>query len=206
MKKTVITLAALMISVASLAQSQGNYIMVINNDTIQIDIDSDIHYKTFSGEELTIRITQPEILTYSDNMISFNYYRDLGVSDSKIDEGIEQCMIMKSTGNGFMVQKYRTINPNGLTELMLNEIIKESISYGYSKTEKKFKKKLRSGHTIEGIQATLTYKGEKEIYTVATYGGKDEGIIVVTLMLDDDYQDDKKFIDLFLETLEIKEK
>ncbi len=206
MTKTIITLTALLLSFASLAQNQGNYIIVINNDSIQVDLDADILYETSSGEELTIKITQPEILTYSDDMISFNYDRYLSISDSKIDEGVEQCMILKSTGNGFMVQKYRTINPSSLTELMLNEITKESISYGYSKTEEKFKKKLRSDHTIEGIKATLTYKGEKEVYTVATYGGKDEGIIVITMMLDDDYQCDKEIIDLFLETLEIKEK
>ena len=40
-----------------------------------------------------------------------------------------------------MVQKFKTIDPSSLTRLMLNEITKESISYGYSKTEKKFRKK-----------------------------------------------------------------
>lgn len=113
-------------------------------------------------------------------------------------------MIIKSTGNGFMVQKYKTINPSSLTQLMLNEITKESVSYGYSKTEKQFKKKLKSGQTIEGIQATLTYKGGKEVYTVATYGAKDEGIIVITMMLNEEYKDGKEIIELFLETLEIK--
>ena len=206
MIKTILTLGAFLISSMIFAQNQGNYIIIINNDSIQIDLNNDFEYKTTSGEELTIRVTQPDILTYSDDMISFNYDKSLGVSNSIIDEGIEQCMIMKSTGNGFMVQKYQTINPSSLTQLMLNEIIKESINYGYSKTEKKFKKKLKSGQTIEGIQATLTYKGEKEVYTVATYGAKDEGIIVVTMLLSEDYKEDNEIIELFLETLEINDK
>jgi hypothetical protein len=199
------TLGVLLVSILSFAQTQGNYIIIINNDSIRVDLNNEVDYTNKSGEELTIKVIQPEIQTYSDDMISFSHNKSLNVSNSKIEEGLEQCMIMKSTGNGFMVQKYKTINPSSLTQLMLNEITKESISYGYSKTEKKFSKKIKSGQTIEGIQATLTYKGEKEVYTVATYGGKDEGIIVVTMLLNDDFKEDKEIIELFLHTLSIND-
>jgi hypothetical protein len=111
---------------------------------------------------------------------------------------------MKSSGNGFIVQKYHRINPSSLTQLMLNEITKESISYGYVKSEKNFQKKLLSGQVIDGIEATLTYKAEKEKYIVATYGGKDEGIIVIVMLLNEDFKtEDSKMIDLFLNTLKI---
>lgn len=198
------TLGMILIGSLTFAQESGNYIVIINNDSIRINLNEDHKHKTSSGEELTIKVIQPDILTYSDAMISFNYEKSLSVSNSVIEVGIEQCMVVKSTGNGFLVQKYSTLDPSGLTELMLNELTKESVSYGYTKKEKKFKKKLSSGQTIEGIQATLKYKGESEIYTVATYGGKDEGIIVITMLLNDDF-DDKKIIDLFLDTLKIKE-
>ncbi len=197
-------LVALLILFISFVHGQENYIVIINNDSIKAKLNSEIQYKVSSRKDLTIKIVQPDILTYSDDMISFSYDKSLSVSNSKIDENIEQCMIIKSTGNGFMVQKYHTINPTNLTQLMLQEIIKESISYGYTKVEETFKKKLKSGQTIEGIQATLTYNGEKEIYTVATFGEKDKGIIVVTMFLNEAYIDDKEIIDLFLKTLEIK--
>ncbi|MBL4705836.1 MAG: hypothetical protein JKY54_15020 [Flavobacteriales bacterium] len=177
----IITLGMFLVGSLAFSQKTGNYIVIINNDSIHLDLDASQQYKTSSGEELTIKVIQPNILTYSDDMISFKYDKSLSVSDTKIEVGIEQCMVMKSTGNGFIVQKYKTINPSSLTQLMLNEITKESVNYGYAKKEKKFKKKLLSGQTIVGIRATLTYKGEKEIYTVAAYGGKDEGIIVITM-------------------------
>jgi len=205
MLKSIITLGVMLITTLCFAQTKGNYIVIINNDSIRVNLDNNINYKTTKGEELTVKIIQPEILTYSDDMISFDHNKSLNVSNSKIEEGIEQCMIVKSTGNGFMVQKFKTINPSSLTQLMLNEITKESINYGYSKTEKKFKKKIKSGQTIEGIEATLTYKGESEVYTVATYGAKDEGIIVVTMFLNDDFEEDKEIIELFLETLSIND-
>ncbi|WP_452596822.1 hypothetical protein [Pontimicrobium sp. MEBiC01747] len=204
MKKTITILGALLISFLSYAQNQGNYILIINNDTIHVNLNTDIKHKTSKGEKLNIKLTQPNILFYSDSMISFNHDKSLSVSNSKIEEGIEQCMIMKSTGSGFMVQKYKTINPSGLTRLMLSEITKESLNYGYTMSEEKFSKKLKTGQTIEGIKATLTYKGEKETYTVASYGKKDEGLILLTMLLNEDSKEDKAVIELFLDTLEIK--
>lgn len=205
MIKTILTLGALLIGSLAFTQTTGNYILIINNDTIFVDLDKNQNYTTNSGDQLSLKLTQPEILTYSDDMITFNHKKSLTVSNSKLESEIEQCMIVKSTGNGFMVQKYTSFNPSSLTELMLNELTKESVSYGYSKKEKKFKKKIKSGQTIEGIQATLTYKGSTEVYTVASYGEKDEGIIVVTMFLNDDFKEDKEIIDLFLNSLAIKD-
>lgn len=48
----------------------------------------------------------------------------------------------------------------------------------------------------------MTYKGENEYYTVATYGGKDEGIIVVTMLVSEGFKG-REIIELFLETLSI---
>lgn len=204
MTKIIKILGLLLICSQAFAQEKGNYTIIINKDTIQIDLGLEYHHKTSSGDELDIKVIQSTLQTYSDEMISFNYDKSLSVSNTKIEEGIEQCIAMKATGNGFLVQKYKTMDPSSLTALMLNEITKESIDYGYIKKEKKFKKKLSSGQTIEGVEATLTYKGEKEIYTVATYGGKDEGIIVITMLLSEDSKD-KEIIDLFLNTLKIQE-
>ena len=202
MIKTILTLGILLISSLIFAQNGANYIVIINKDSIYIDLNEDFQYKTTSGDELTIRVTQPDILTYSDDMISFSYDKSLSVSNSNIDSGIDQCAAFNAIGSGFIVQKYKTMDPSSFTEEMLEEMIKESINYGYEKTEKVFEKRLSSGQSIKGIQATLTYEGEKEIYTVATYGGKDEGIIVITMLLYDG-SEDKQMIDLFLDTLKI---
>ncbi|MFK7796578.1 MAG: hypothetical protein AB8E82_03930 [Aureispira sp.] len=187
------------------SQNKGNYILIINNDSISIDLNQPAKHQTAAGATLDIQLVQPSILTYSDDMISFKHHKSLGVSNTKIQTGIEQCMILKSTGNGFMVQKYSTIDPSSLTQLMLNEITKESISYGYTKKEKAFRKKLKSGQTIKGIQATLSYKGEEQIFTVATYGEKDQGIVVVTILINEEFKDDAQIIDLFLDTLRIND-
>lgn len=184
-------------------QHTENYYVIINNDTIRTDLDKTVQYKTSSGEKLNIRIAQPDVVTYSDDMISFKHDKSLSVSNTHVDVGIEQCALINATGSGFAIQKYKTINPSSLTDLMMQEIIKESVSYGYKKVEKPFKRKLVSGQTVEGKQVTLTYKDEVEIYTVAAYGRKDEGIIIITMLLENGYNDGQ-LIELFYDTFELK--
>lgn len=185
-------------------QDAGNYQLIIDGDTLNINLDEAIEYKGAKGKKMNILLRESDIKTYVDDMVSFQYEKGNGVSNTVIEEGIEQCMIMKSTGSGFMVQKYQTFDPSALTRFMLSEITKESVSYGYEKTEEDFKHTLKSGETLTGVTATLTYKGEKEIYTVASYGEKDRGIMVVTMLLVDDFaESDKPMLDLFLKTLRI---
>ena len=205
MKRIAITGYLILALFAIQAQETGNYILFLNNDTIHLNLDVEKVFKKGTSDELKLKLTQPQILTYADDMISFQYDKSMSVSNEDLGDGVEQCMIVQSTGNGFMVQKYKDFNPTGITSLMLNEITKESLNYGYKMKTKDYKKKLVSGHTLEGTHATLTYKSDKEEYIVATYGGKDEGILVITMLMDQESNNEKSVIDLFLESLRVLE-
>ena len=114
-------------------------------------------------------------------------------------------MVMKATGTGYMIQTYKSFNPTMLIDLMLSEITKESVSYGYSKKEEAFEHKLQSGQVLKGKTAKLEYKGEEEVYTVAAYGNKDEGILIMTMLFtDDDYREaDESLLSQLFNTLKV---
>ncbi|PCJ97358.1 MAG: hypothetical protein COA50_04905 [Flavobacteriaceae bacterium] len=188
------------------SQESGNYHLIINGDTTKINLKQAFEYKTKKGEKLTIVIDQPLVQTYSDEMISFQYDKTYGVSKTVIDVGIEQIMVMSSNGNGFIIQKYSTMDPSSLTTLMMGELIKESINYGYEKIEESFTIMLKSGQTLTGLKNTLEYKTEKTTYEVGAYGGKDEGILIVTMLQGDSFSESgESMIKLFLDTLTIKD-
>ncbi len=102
----------------------------------------------------------------------------------QIDTGIEQIMMVTAAGTGVIVQKYDAFNPTMLQEMMLNEVTKESISYGYEMKREDYDKKLVSGETIRVLKAVLEYRGEYEIYEIAAHGRKDEGILIMTMNMD----------------------
>lgn len=199
-----LAIICLLIPVESHAQtSSGNYLLIINGDTINTAIDKPMQYKIATGEELTILLTQPDMLTYSDDMLSFNYPKGSSVIASEIDEELYQIQLSLATGSGFLIQEYLTIDPSMVTRFMLNEITKESVSYGYDKTETAFSKKLRDGKTLSGIKARLEYRGEVETYLVAAYGGKDEGVLLMTMLMGDDDEEAKEVIELLLNSLKL---
>ena len=198
------SLSLLLNAFASIGIAQsGNYILIVNGDSVATDLNEELKI-SHKGEELTIRLTQPDILIYEDEVVSFQYPKDLKVSNAPVEEGIEQCMLVRSTGNGFLVQKYTQMDPSLLNRFMLNELTKESVSYGYSLEEEAVEVQLVSGQKLIGTKATLTYQGYTEYYTVYSYGKKDAGILVVTMLLDETLDQDKEMIDLFLKTLAYK--
>jgi hypothetical protein len=111
-------------------------------------------------------------------------------------------MIATAEGSGIIIQKYATINPAHLNEMMINEVTKESIGYGYTMKREDYHKTLKSGQKIEIDKAVLTYKDEINIYEIATIGQKDEGVLIMTMRMDNNQTGQGvKLIDMLWKTL-----
>jgi hypothetical protein len=93
-------------------------------------------------------------------------------------------MLMTAGGSGLIIQKYKSFNPTLLNELMINEVTKESVNYGFKLSRENYERILKSGQEIKVDKAVLTYKDDTNIYEVLSIGAKDEGVLVVTMRLD----------------------
>lgn len=203
MKKNLIFILLLSIPHIIISQTNSNYILVINGDSIPINLNKDYKHK-LNKKNVSIKLIQPLTLSYSDDVISFKNPNDLSVSKTQIEKSIQQLMVMTATGSGYMIQTYSGFDPSALTQLMVNEITKESVTYGYTKEEEEIEFNLVSGHVLKGLKATLKYKDDTEIYTVTAYGGKDEGIMVITMYLSNEYKNED-VINLLMDSLSIKD-
>jgi hypothetical protein len=113
--------------------------------------------------------------------------------------------MLTAEGSGLLIQKYETLNTTSLNELMLSEMPKESINYGFVSKKSTYQKTLKSGHTINVTRAELRYKDEINIYEITSIGKKDEGILIVTIRLDEDKNTKgQKIINLMWESLIVK--
>ncbi len=66
-------------------------------------------------------------------------------------------------------------------------------------------RKLKSGEKLSVSKAILTYKDNRSIYEVASYGKKDEGIVILTIIPEETIsQQGRKIIDLMWNSLSIK--
>jgi hypothetical protein len=200
--KSLLTVPLLLLSCLVFGQAQKNYILEINGDTVSLSLDENTTIKTRNGQVLTVKLKQKEVLTYADNMMSFQYPSTLTVTKKQFDD-IEQILCMSAGGNGLLIQKYKDVNPENIVDLMLDEMTRESKDAGYKETIVNKEKKLRSGRVIKGKQSTLVLDDETNVYTAYPVKRTKGGFLVVFIIIDPSDTKEVDSLETFWKTLEI---
>ncbi len=201
MKKILLALTILY-SMPVLAQE--DFIIHLNDTVLSVELDKPYQLNV-KGTKLNFTISSKDTLTYNSQSYRFLYPKAFRVSNTKIDVGIEQISILTAEGSGILIQQYQTLNPTSLNEMMLTEMTKESISYGFVSTRSTYKRKLKSGQEVEVTRAVLRYNDDVNIYEITSIGKKDAGILVVTMKMDDESNTEgQQLIDLMWQSLMLK--
>mgnify|MGYP001589420970 CR=1 FL=1 len=201
--KNIFTLITILCSISAIAQK--DYQLHIDDQTLDIAADEEYTMK-INGKSITVKLTANDTISFDSELYTFDHSKEYKVSQLKIDADIEQSMIMTAGGSGFLIQEYGSFNPSMLNDMMLSEVTKESLSYGYEMEKSKYTKTLVSGQEIEVTRAELTYKDSKSIYEVASIGSKDEGILILTMISDIELsEEDEKIIAQMRSSLVYKE-
>lgn len=180
---------------------QSDFIMYVNDSSFHLTLDTE-YQVSVNNELVTLRVKAKDTLDYDDILYRFKYSKDYKVTKTVIEVGIEQIMIMTADGSGILIQQYTNLNPTMLNEMLLNEVTKESLSYGFKMSREDYKRELISGQEIEVDKAVLKYKDQTNTYEVASIGNKDEGIIIMSMKLNDVINTEgQKIIDLMWNTL-----
>jgi hypothetical protein len=205
-KKIIIILLAMMVVVPchSFGQNVSNYEILINGETYDISLGRDYQIKSDSGEILHIRVNKKAVMTYKNGYLSFQHKRDLTISSTDLGNGIRQTITNTAVGTLVLIQEYSTMNPASLVNLMLQELTKEQINYGYKMQKETYSKGLKDGTKLAGKRAILKYNDEEEYWTVLAYGKKDRGFMVITKIDKENLDSEKNIIDLMWETLQIE--
>lgn len=191
--------------VAMQVHAQENFTIRINEQKIDVALDSTYPVE-IEGNTFYITVMQKDTLVYETDYFSFKYLKDNNVSEIEVEEGINQAMLMNAEGSGFFVQTYTMFNPKFMEEMMLHELTKESLSYGYQMEKEHYTRQLISGEEVNILRAILTYRGEENIYEVATIGEKDEGILIVSVIMNNQWDmKGKKAVSLMWNTLSYRD-
>ncbi|NRD20941.1 hypothetical protein HNV08_12865 [Winogradskyella eckloniae] len=197
-------LLLMLLCIATTVNAQKDYVITIDGKSYDMALDGNQEVK-IKGKLYNIGLKKKDTLLLDDAYFEMKYTKDHEVSRVDIDSDIEQIMLMTAGGSGLIIQKYGSFNPTMLQEMMLNEVTKESVSYGYELKREDYEKELSSGETVNILKAVLTYKGETEVYEVMAQGKKDEGIIVMTMNMNMGVKDGgEDMIQLMWNSLKIK--
>jgi len=181
-----------------------NYQLTIDGKTYELNLNEEIQVIDKSGKSVIIGLRAKPYSEYSDQFVSFRHKSGLSVSSQDLGDGIQQLMSATATGALIIIQEYSSIDPSSLVTMMLKEVTKESVEYGYKMTEETVTRKLKSDVTLKGLKATLRYKGEESYWEVLAYGKKDTGVLVMTHIDKAFIKTDNEIHSLFWKTLKLK--
>lgn len=171
----------------------GDYVISIDGRSAEIDLNKKYKLKTASGEEFTVLLKQREYLTYKSDLFSMKHKNTLKPNKTDLGDGVFQTLMSTPLGTVIIIQEYLDMNPQPMIDLLLKEITKEEIDYGYKYKEKKIDK-LVGGKKFSGKQALTSYPGTEWTRSIMVYGGKDKGVLVITMIEKDQYNSEKYLI------------
>lgn len=196
--------ALLFFSALAFAQDTENHTITINGETFEYTLGTHFEYDATKKGPISIRVDQKPMQTYNDGVIRFQYGINFPVSETLLDEGVKQISSISSSGLGVFIQEYEGIDPSLLIDLMLNEVTKESVEYGYSQLISPVEITSKDGKLLTGKKAVLEYQGMTDEWTVVTYAWKDAGVLIVSMATDvTNTNKSSDYIDSFFNSLEI---
>ncbi len=206
-RKDIILTLAIVWSFASgvfAGEEYKNYEIAIDEKTYDLNINEKIEVVDNSGDKVTVILRKKPYTQYSDQMISFRHKSELSVSSQDLDNDITQIMTATAFGTLIIVQEYSNMDPTMLLSMMLKEVTKESVEYGYKMTQENVTHKLKSGIILTGLKAILKYKGAECYWEVLAYGKKDIGVLIVTQIDREFIKTDKEILSHFWDSLKLK--
>jgi len=204
LKKTFVTCILCFSAYFINAQPAKNYIIEIDGDTMHVSLDEIAAFKSRDGQTHKVKISRKEFLNYNNRSITFNYPSQYSVSSTKIDEDVEQILLMTATGNGLMIQVYGSVNPELMIDLMLNEVTQDDISAGYKQTVTEVQKTISDGTVLKGKKAVLKLDSDTEEFVCFANGKRKRGVMIMEIRNDIEDADAVKMFEVFWKSLGIK--
>ncbi len=190
------------VAAVSPAEAGEGYKLRINGAEHPIGLDAPKDIVLPDGTRLEIVLTQDEYADYTTENFGFSHKNVYKPSRSDLGSGISQTAILTPLGTGVMVQEYNGLNPTLLVGLMVKELTKEEVEYGYDYKEREVTRRV-GDKVLEGREAVTSYQDEHWTRTVYAYGERDSGLLIVTFVEQEYAETDAALLDDFWRTLEI---
>lgn len=181
----------------------GNYILTLDGKPYELDLGAAETVTMASGQKVQVKLEKKDIALFKTDAFSFSHPSGVTPSKTELGDGIHQTMMATPSGTVVMIQEYSGIDPSGIVDLLLTEVTKEEVQYGYDITKNDITKTLTDGHTVRGKHAVSKYRTTEYERYVVSYGAKDAGIIIFTQVEKAASREDLAMIELFWKTMAI---
>jgi hypothetical protein len=201
MKTRLMVVALIIMSITSAIA--GDYTLTVDGRPHDVDLGKQTVVTLSDGQVIRVTLDKKAIATFKTGGFSFSYTSSLSPSRTDLGDGVHQTMIASPLGTIIMIQEYEGMDPSDLVDMMLKELTKEEVHYGYEIAKSPARKTLADGSALTGKLAVSKYKDTEYKRYVLSHSTRDAGIMVVTQIEKAAPREDRELIDMFWKTLKI---
>lgn len=181
----------------------GNYVITIDGKEVEVDEDKEGSVTLENGQTVKVLLKKKDILTYATDSFSFDHSKHYTPARTDLGANVFQSMLVTPIGTAVMIQEYKTLNPANLIDMMVDELTKEEVNYGYKLTESPETMTLADGTVLKGKKVVTTHdEGAYTRYILAA-SGKGKGNLFITQIERDNEENEAEVIDLFWKSLKV---
>lgn len=179
-----------------------NYVLEIGGDSYSLGLNKEKKVTLPDGTHLRLKLSLKEYIEYQGRYFSFSHRNSYRPTNQDLGDGIFQTTVITALGTTVIVQEYTELNPSGLVDIMIQELTKEEVDYGYELKKSDVSKTIGKKE-LRGKEAVTSYKGAQWTRSVYVYGARDEGLLIVTIIEEDNVENDMHVIRDFWRTLKV---
>ncbi len=158
---------------------------------------------TKDGRKISVELQRSETVTFSGGKFSFDHDGKFSVARTDLGSGVQQYALMTPIGTGIIVQEYKGLNPAGLTDFVLQQMVQESVSAGAKIKKEATQRTLPDSHALKGVKAETTTESDVMEYEVVAAGKPSGGVLVVTIVNKENISKEGGIFDKFWSSLKV---
>jgi hypothetical protein len=178
--------------------------LTIDGVTVDIDPGESANVTLPGGKKSKVTLERNDFATFSGSSFSFVHPSNISVTKTDLGENITQYLMASALGTIVVVQEYGKMNPVSLSQLMLQEMTKESVQAGAALTQEPTTRKLADGKELTGIRAQVKTRTDTADFEIVGFGRADQGLLFITRVAGEDAATEKPLLDKFWESLKLK--
>ncbi|MFS8045479.1 hypothetical protein [Rhizobium sp. BR 314] len=199
---TAMAIACLAVSHANAGDGKG-FRLTIDGVEVGINPGDTLDVTTKDGRKLSVELQRSETVTFSGGKFSFDHDGKFSVARTDLGSGVQQYALMTPIGTGIIVQEYKGLNPSGLTDFVLEQMVQESVSAGAKIKKETTQRNLGDSRTLKGVKAETTTESDVMDYEVVAMGKPSGGVLVATIVNKENIPKEGSIFDKFWSSLKV---
>lgn len=199
---TVVAMCWLAASHANAGDGKG-FRLTIDGVSVSINPGDTLEVTMKDGRKVPVELQRSETVTFTGGKFSFDHDGKFTVAKTDLGDGVQQYALMTPIGTGIIVQVYKGLNPSSYTDVVLQQMVQESINGGAKISKRATQRTLPSGTVLKGVKAETTTDDDVMEYEIVATGRPEGGVLVATFLNKENIPKEGGVLDKLWSTLKV---